>query len=480
MRSKNATASEPIKPLLPVTRTFTVASSGAADREGHGSGHYRLPCQTPRAVHASRRHPRAVLAPGARWDGQRHLGHGRRRSQAHGEVEQVGVSAWHRRPAAPRGRRRSRCDACRSRGLALYDAWQRAAPPAGRAGDRSGRRRPLDRPRGRRLGRADGGDRARPALPPRARPLHAAGHPRCSPGSSTSCGRGGHRRVPVGGDPRATAEAAGIAAARLPRHPLGHRPAVAAGRSARVRAAYGLDRRIVLFTGTVEPRKNLPRLLEAFGRLGDVDADLVVVGPEGWSTELAVARRPAPRVRARRRSRRALSRRPTSSATPACARASGSPCSRRWCRGHAVVTSATHVDRRGGRRGRPCSSTRSTSTPSPAAHPSGSSTTADLRRPAGRGRPPPGGDVHVGAHRGRRRSPRTATRCGGSPREPHHGRPQPAVAGARGRRRQRAVDPRHRPGHRPGDAPTYLALAGATTSWCAHLHRARLLLRGGA
>ncbi len=39
----------------------------------------------------------------------------------------------------------------------------------------------------------------------------------------------------------------------------------------------------MLFAGTVEPRKNLDRLVEAFGRLGPVDAELVLVGAEGWA-----------------------------------------------------------------------------------------------------------------------------------------------------------------------------------------------------
>jgi glycosyltransferase involved in cell wall biosynthesis len=38
----------------------------------------------------------------------------------------------------------------------------------------------------------------------------------------------------------------------------------------------------VLFVGTMEPRKNVARLVEAFERLGDVDAELVLVGPDGW------------------------------------------------------------------------------------------------------------------------------------------------------------------------------------------------------
>jgi glycosyltransferase involved in cell wall biosynthesis len=54
---------------------------------------------------------------------------------------------------------------------------------------------------------------------------------------------------------------------------------------ARVRKHHGLDRRYVLWTGTVEPRKNLPGLLRAWAMV-DAEADLVLVGPEGWSTDL--------------------------------------------------------------------------------------------------------------------------------------------------------------------------------------------------
>jgi glycosyltransferase involved in cell wall biosynthesis len=48
---------------------------------------------------------------------------------------------------------------------------------------------------------------------------------------------------------------------------------------------FGLERPFVLAAGTLEPRKNLPRLFEAYvGLPEDVRADheLVVVGPEGW------------------------------------------------------------------------------------------------------------------------------------------------------------------------------------------------------
>jgi glycosyltransferase involved in cell wall biosynthesis len=78
--------------------------------------------------------------------------------------------------------------------------------------------------------------------------------------------------------------AAGIEPSRLRVVPLGVDAApVADGEAARVRARYGLDRPIILFVGTVEPRKNLARLVEAYERLGPTGAELVLVGPDGWT-----------------------------------------------------------------------------------------------------------------------------------------------------------------------------------------------------
>lgn len=54
----------------------------------------------------------------------------------------------------------------------------------------------------------------------------------------------------------------------------------------KVRSRYGLDGRYVLFVGTLEPRKNLPRLLEAFARLPQRDVRLAVAGPPGWGDAL--------------------------------------------------------------------------------------------------------------------------------------------------------------------------------------------------
>ena len=53
----------------------------------------------------------------------------------------------------------------------------------------------------------------------------------------------------------------------------------------RVRRRYGLDERIILYVGTIEPRKNLPTLIDAFAarrRSGELTHQLVCVGPYGW------------------------------------------------------------------------------------------------------------------------------------------------------------------------------------------------------
>ena len=54
----------------------------------------------------------------------------------------------------------------------------------------------------------------------------------------------------------------------------------------RVRAQYGLPPRFALYVGTIEPRKNLSRLVEAFAiaRLRGMAQHLVCVGPYGWSS----------------------------------------------------------------------------------------------------------------------------------------------------------------------------------------------------
>ena len=56
-----------------------------------------------------------------------------------------------------------------------------------------------------------------------------------------------------------------------------------------------LPNRYILFVSTVEPRKNLPVLLDAFDEI-DYDGELVIVGRIGWKSETLVPRLRAPRV----------------------------------------------------------------------------------------------------------------------------------------------------------------------------------------
>jgi len=64
-----------------------------------------------------------------------------------------------------------------------------------------------------------------------------------------------------------------------------------ADESARFRAEHGLPERLILSVGTLEPRKNLTGLLDAFARLTPhSDAELVIVGGQGWLYDDALAR----------------------------------------------------------------------------------------------------------------------------------------------------------------------------------------------
>lgn len=49
-----------------------------------------------------------------------------------------------------------------------------------------------------------------------------------------------------------------------------------------VRRELGLEKPYILAVGKKEPRKNLPRLIEAFTVLKRKDIELVIVGPQGW------------------------------------------------------------------------------------------------------------------------------------------------------------------------------------------------------
>lgn len=75
---------------------------------------------------------------------------------------------------------------------------------------------------------------------------------------------------------------AGFDADRLRVVPWAHEAAPATAEAvAEARARHGLPERYGLFVGTLEPRKNLRRLLEAWRATG-TDVPLVLAGPAGW------------------------------------------------------------------------------------------------------------------------------------------------------------------------------------------------------
>lgn len=64
-------------------------------------------------------------------------------------------------------------------------------------------------------------------------------------------------------------------------------PEIDRGRIAAVRERYGLPERFILCVSTIEPRKNLPTLLEAYAALRPLhpDVGLVIAGGKGWLAE---------------------------------------------------------------------------------------------------------------------------------------------------------------------------------------------------
>lgn len=52
-----------------------------------------------------------------------------------------------------------------------------------------------------------------------------------------------------------------------------------------IKEKYGIKGEYILFVGTLQPRKNIVRLVEAFSRLKDRNLELVIVGKKGWMYE---------------------------------------------------------------------------------------------------------------------------------------------------------------------------------------------------
>ncbi len=78
-------------------------------------------------------------------------------------------------------------------------------------------------------------------------------------------------------------------------HPVWHglaehvrRPGI--GEVTELKSRLGLKRPYLLNVGTLEPRKNIPFLVEVFERLKNFDGDLVLAGMKGWNWEPILAR----------------------------------------------------------------------------------------------------------------------------------------------------------------------------------------------
>ena len=325
-RSKNSTASDPMSPALPVTRTFT--------SPGRLPG---LPCQTPRAM-------RVAVTLEQCWH---RVPGGTARATldtvdaiaARGDVEQVGVSARHRSPAPAAWRAvHRRAAPARCRGSRCTTSWQR-----------------LRRPR---VERATGpvdvvhstAHVAAASTAPMVATVHdlhflhepshftRRGHRRVHPVPRPRPRRGGRGRVPVGGHPHATARRPGIDRARLRVTPWAtHAVPVPPSEAARVRDGVRAATGPSCSSPAPSSRgRTSAGCVEAFARAGRDRrraGDRRARGVEHRPGAVAAG----PRVRRLGfvpggRPRRALRRRRPSSPTRACGRASACRCSRRWCR----------------------------------------------------------------------------------------------------------------------------------------------------
>jgi glycosyltransferase involved in cell wall biosynthesis len=202
------------------------------------------------------------------------------------DLDVVGVAAIHRQPPPPAWRPTFRVRSLPLPRLALYEAWHL-----------------LRRPRVERAtGPVDVIHATGLAMPPRTAPIVLTVHDLAFRRYPEHFSRPGLRffNQSLGLAQReanvvlcsslatlADCREAGFEASRLRHVPLGvesERAGVDAVE--RVRHIYSLRRPYVLWVGTMEPRKNLARLLDAYGRL-EADADLVLVGPHGWKEELS-------------------------------------------------------------------------------------------------------------------------------------------------------------------------------------------------
>lgn len=201
------------------------------------------------------------------------------------DVSLVGVAAAHRRPAPPAWAPPVDVAHLRLPRLALYESWHRLRRPPVEAA----------------TGPVDVVHATTMAIPPRSAPLVLTVHDLAflhHPAHFTRRGLSFFRRglelarsdadlvlCPSSATLQDCA-AHGFESGRLRLVPLGvDAAAVAASDVDRIRRLYDLPRPYVLWTGTIEPRKNLTTVLAAWRKAG-TGCDLVLVGPGGWNYKL--------------------------------------------------------------------------------------------------------------------------------------------------------------------------------------------------
>ena len=209
---------------------------------------------------------------------------------ARGDVEQVGVAAAHRRPPLPPWVPPIEVRQLPVPRLVLYESWHHLGRPE------------VERA----TGPVDVIHATGVAVPPRTAPLVVTVHDLAvlhDPDQFTRRGVAFLRRaIDVTAEradlvlcsSRATLDdcrVQGFDVDRLRLVPLGVHGHVATDADvAHMRAIHRLRGRYILFVGTLEPRKNLLGLIEAFRQVarrpGLSDVTLVVVGPSGWGEDL--------------------------------------------------------------------------------------------------------------------------------------------------------------------------------------------------
>lgn len=198
------------------------------------------------------------------------------------DVELVGVAAFHRRPAPPPYTAPIPIRHLPLPRLAMYEAWHRLRAPRVQ----------------RTTGRVDIVHATSIAIPPKSAPLVVTMHDLAflhEPSHFTRRGLSFFRRglalakrdadllLCVSRATRHDCIDAGFDPDRLLTVPLGIDMAPAEPDDVeRVANKYGLRRPYVMWSGTIEPRKNLRGVIQAFRSLPS-DLDLVLVGPEGWN-----------------------------------------------------------------------------------------------------------------------------------------------------------------------------------------------------